>query len=291
MQVRNAEVADNNRIVFRVGVHVGDIIIEGEDILGDGVNIAARIEALAEPGGVAISGRAHDDVRDRLDVDFSDIGEQNLKNIARPVRIWHWLPSSARPDVSTDTDALAPRPDKPSIAVLPFDNMSGDPEQEYFADGMTEDIITALSKYRWGSVTARNSTFSYNGQAVNVRQIGDELRVRYVLEGSIRRSGNRIRVTAQLMETATGNHVWADRFDGDLDDIFDLQDEVTRQIVGFVAPEIQEAEMFSAVRKQSHDLTEWEKLMRARWHVNKFNRTDMETAETMLSALISASPL
>jgi adenylate cyclase len=214
MAERNVSTPENQRIVFRVGVNLGDIIVEGDDIHGDGVNIAARLEGIAEPGGICLSSIVHDQVRDKLDLAFDDLGDQNLKNIARSVRVYRVRLATAdsttevEPVETTPTLAL---PDKPSIAVLPFQNMSGDPEQEYFADGMVEEIITALSRIRWFFVIARNSTFTYKGRAVDVKQIGRELGVRYVLEGSVRRGGNRLRITAQLVKAETGNHVWAER--------------------------------------------------------------------------------
>jgi adenylate cyclase len=213
---RNAGTSEDQRITFRVGVNLGDIIVEGEDIHGDGVNVAARLEALAEPGGISISGTVRDHIGDRLELAFVDLGDQSLKNIARPVRVHGVLLGTSEITAAFSsvkpTPALA-LPDKPSIAVLPFQNMSGDPEQEYFADGMVEEIITALSRTRWLFVIARNSTFTYKGQAVDVKQVGRDLGVRYVLEGSVRKSGNRVRVTAQLIESATAAHIWADRYD------------------------------------------------------------------------------
>ena len=261
---RNAEVAEEQRIVFRVGVNLGDIIIEGQDILGDGVNIAARIEALAEPGGVAISGRVHDDVRDRLDARFTDTGEQILKNIARPVPVWQWIPLVAQrtPSTTPVQDKAPPLAEKPSIAVLPFVNMSGDPEQEYFVDGLTEDIITGLSRFRSLIVIARNSIFSYKGQSPNVRDVANDLGVRYVMEGSVRRGGNRIRITGQLVDAETGNHLWAERYDRDLEDIFAVQDEVTEAIVAAIAPEIDEVERDRAHRKPPDSLDAWDHYQR-----------------------------
>ncbi len=228
MAERNTGVAADSRIELRIGINLGDVIVEGDDLYGDGVNIAARIEALADAGGVFVSNTVHDQVRDRLPFVFEDLGEQQVKNIARPVRVYRvrdaaslTLPSERR----RSAPAL-PLPDKPSIAVLPFANMSGDPEQEYFADGMVEEIITALSRIRWLFVIARNSSFTYKGQAVDVKQVGRELGVRYVLEGSVRKAGNRVRITAQLIDALTGTHLWADRFDGSLEDVFELQDKV-----------------------------------------------------------------
>ena len=227
MAERNAETPEDKRIAFRIGVNLGDVIAEAGDIFGDGVNVAARLEALAEPGGICVSRVVRDQVRDRLDLGFEDLGEQQVKNIARPVRVYrvsdigggHQIPSA--PAMPT-----LPLPDKPSVAVLPFANMAHDPDQEFFADGIAEDIITALSRYPSLFVIARNSCFTYKGRAVDVKVVGRELGVRYVLEGSLRKAANRIRVTAQLVEAETGKHVWAERYDRDLADIFAVQDGV-----------------------------------------------------------------
>jgi TolB-like protein/class 3 adenylate cyclase len=225
MVARNAEVSFEKRIEFRVGINLGDIIIDGDDIYGDGVNIAARLEGLAEPNGVCVSRVVRDQVRDKLDLAFEDMGEQQVKNIARPVLVFHVAaPAIARPKASAKP-ALA-LPDKPSLAVLPFQNMSGDPEQEYFVDGMVDDIITGLSRIKWLFVIARNSTFTYKGRAVDVKQVGRELGVRYVLEGSLRQLADRVRITGQLIDAATGAHVWAERYDRKSNDIFALQDEI-----------------------------------------------------------------
>ena len=216
MSERDTDVAADSRIELRIGINLGDVIVEGDDLYGDGVNIAARIEALADPGGICVSARGQEDAAGKLDLGFEDIGEQQLKNIARPVRVYRVRPALNSAAVSRPALAL---PDKPSIAVLPFANMSGDPEQEYFADGMVEEIITALSRIRWLFVIARNSSFTYKGQAIDVKQVGRELGVRYVLEGSVRKAGNRVRITGQLIDAATGAHLWADRFDGSLEDL------------------------------------------------------------------------
>ncbi len=212
MAARNAAVPAGRRLEFRMGINVGDIIIEDGDIFGDGVNIVARLEALAAPGGICLSAAAHEQVRDRLDIGFEDLGEQRVKNIARPVRTYGVAPAARSRELPLAAPALV-LPDKPSIAVLPFQNMSGDPEQEYFADGMVEEIITALSRIRWLFVIARNSSFIYKGLTVDVKQVGRELGVRYLLEGSVRKGGGRVRITAQLIEAGTGAHLWADRFE------------------------------------------------------------------------------
>ena len=256
----------NQRIVFRVGINLGDVIVEDDDIHGDGVNVAARLETLAEPGGICISGVVHDQVYGRLEYAYDDMGDQRLKNIARPVRVYRvrlgGLSASATAPALERSPAL-PLPDKPSIAVLPFQNMSGDPEQEYFADGMVEEIITALSRIRWLFVIARNSAFTYKGQATDVKRVGRELGVRYVLEGSVRKAGNRVRVTAQLIESVTAAHVWADRYDRALDDIFALQDELTISVVGAIEPTLRKAEIERAQRKRPENLDAYDLYLRA----------------------------
>ncbi len=285
--VRNDGVDEGKRISFRIGVNLGDIIIEGEDILGDGVNIAARLQEIAEPGGVAISNRVNEDVRDRLDATFHDIGEQSLKNIARSVRVWQWTPDGSAAAILSTDDAPLPLPEKPSIAVLAFDNMSGDPEQEYFADGIAEDIITGLSRFRSFLVIARNTTFTYKGRSVDVAQVSRELKARYVVEGSVRKAGNRVRVTAQLIDGENGAHIWADRYDGVLEDIFDLQDEITSAIVTKVAPQSLHAEVNRASGRRETDLGTWDLLMRARWYMGRYNRTDSAEALRLLRAVVA----
>jgi TolB-like protein len=256
MVERNTDVPQEKRIEFRMGINVGDIIIDGTDMWGDGVNVAARLEALSEPGGICVSGRVQEDVHGRLDIAFEDIGERQLKNIARPVRVY-------RVRLNGIAKEPAPAlPNKPSIAVLPFNNMSGDPEQEYFADGVVEEIITALSRMRWLFVIARNSSFTYKGRAVDVKQVGRELGVRYVLEGSVRKAANRVRITAQLIVAVTGAHLWADRFEGALDDIFDLQDQVTASVVGAIAPKLEQAEVERAKHKPTESLDAYDYFLR-----------------------------
>ena len=241
MAARNADVPEEHRIAFRAGITLGDVVVDEDDIHGDGVNIATRLEAVAPPGGLSISESVHDQIRDGTGFAFRDVGERELKNIDHPVRVWEWQPGTAAPLASASADRLSPT-ERPSIAVLPFQNMSGDPEQEYFADGIAEDIITALSRIAWFFVTARNSTFTYKGRAVDVKQVGRELGVRYVLEGSVRRAGQRLRVTAQLIDATTGAHVWAERYDRELSDIFELQDEITRNVVASTQMQIQLSE-------------------------------------------------
>ena len=257
MAKQNIDVPQDKRIELRIGIHVGDIIIEENDIFGDGVNIAVRLEGIAEPGGISISDDARRQIRGKVDATFEDLGSQSLKNIAEPMRVWRVPYGRAVPAVPNRLpvdDAALTLPDKPSIAVLPFTNLSSDPEQEYFADGMVDDIITALSHFKALFVIARNSSFTYKGRAVDVKQVGRELGVRYVLEGSVRKAANRVRITGQLVDTATGAHLWADRFDGGLGDVFDLQDRVTESVVGAIAPALEKAEIERARRKPTESL-------------------------------------
>jgi adenylate cyclase len=266
MPERNTGVGADSRIELRIGINLGDVIVEGDDLYGDGVNIAARIEALADPGGVFVSNTVHDQVRDRLPFVFEDLGEQQVKNIARPVRVYRVALGEPR----RTPEALVPLalPDKPSIAVLPFANMSTDPEQEFFADGIAEDVVTALSRYPSLFVIARNSSFTYKARAVNVKEVARELGVRYMLEGSLRKSGNRIRVSAQLVEAETGKHVWAERYDRDLAEIFAVQDEITEAVTIAVAPAIDEAERQRAMRKPPGSLDAWAAYQRGLWHLS-----------------------
>ena len=256
---RNADVAGPERIEFRIGINVGDIIAEDQDVFGDEVNIAARLEGLADPGGICVSSRVKEDVYGKLEAAFDDIGEQQLKNIAKPIRTYRLRPksSSVMPERLTP-----PLPDKPSIAVLPFQNMSGDPEQEYFADGIVEEITTALSRFKTLFVIARNSSFTYKHKATDARRIGTELGVRYVLEGSVRKGGTRLRITAQLIDTTTGIHLWADRFDGAIEDIFGLQDQVTTSVVGAITPSVERAEIDRALLKSTDSLAAYDHYMR-----------------------------
>jgi adenylate cyclase len=262
MAGRSTGVEADNRIELRIGINLGDVIVEGDDLYGDGVNIAARIEALADAGGVFVSNTVHDHVRDRLPFVFEDLGEQQVKNIARPVRVYRVRDTAAKSPSALVPSAL-PLPDKPSIAVLPFENISGDPEQEYFADGMVEEIITALSRIRWLFVIARNSTFTYKGQSVDVKQVGRELGVRYVLEGSVRKAGQRVRITGQLIDATTGTHLWADRFDGSLEDVFELQDKVAVSVAGVIEPRLQAAEISRSSERSTDDLTAYDLYLRA----------------------------
>jgi adenylate cyclase len=268
---REPEVSEERRIRFRIGINLGDVIAEGDDIFGDGVNVAARLEALAESGGVLISNTVHEHVKDRLPFAFEDLGEQQVKNIARPVRVYRVRDHSVAIEPPQPASPQSLRlPDKPSIAVLPFANMSGDPEQEYFADGMVEEIITALSRIRWLFVIARNSSFTYKGQAVDVKQVGRELGVRYVLEGSVRKAGQRVRITGQLIDAITGTHLWADRFDGSLEDVFDLQDKVAISVAGVIEPTLQAAELRRSSARPTSDLTAHDCYLRALPHQFSF---------------------
>ena len=240
---RNADLPQNKRIEFRVGINLGDVVIDGDDIHGDGVNVAARLEGLADPGGIYVSGGVYDQVRDRIDQQFEDLGEREVKNIDRPVRVWRWVRDTASSLAGvSDVNETEPLPDKPSIVVLPFDNMSGDPEQEYFSDGITEDIITDLSKVSGLFVIARSSAFVYRDKAFNVADVCRELGVKFAVEGSVRKAGDRVRITAQLIDGSSGGHLWSERYDRDLTDIFEVQDDVTQQIVGALKITLSEAE-------------------------------------------------
>jgi TolB-like protein len=285
MAERNDAVTPEQRITFRVGIHVGDVIIEGDDIFGHGVNIAARLEGAADPGGVLVSRAVHDQVRDRLDLTFEDLGQREFKNIARPVRVY-------RLGIAGERHATSPLalPAKPSLAVLPFSNMSADGEQEYFADGMAEDIITGLSRLKWLFVIARNSSFTYKGRSVDVREVGRELGVRYVLEGSVRTSGKRIRVTAQLVEAKTGNHLWADRYDRALEDVFAVQDEITESVIGFIQPELYAAEHDRAKRKPPQSLDAWEGFLRAMFLYSEHSDASTKEALSVLDRVVGLDP-
>src|SRR5438067_9079841 len=290
MVERNADVPKEKRIEFRVGVNLGDVMIEGRDLYGDGVNIAARLEALAEPGGICISRTVLSHARDKVSFDVEDAGEQTLKNIARPVHVYRIIIPSQRPAMRKPEVLALALPDKPSVAVLPFTNMSGDPEQEFVSDGVAEDVITALSHYPSLFVIARNSSFTYKGRAVDVKQVGRELGVRYVLEGSVRKAGNRIRVTSQLLEAGTSNHVWAERYDRDLADIFSVQDELTQALTTALAPAIADAELRRAMRKPPESLDAWAAYQRGLWHLSKATPDDDATAEKFFKQAIDLDP-
>jgi adenylate cyclase len=285
-----ADLPEKRRIRLRIGVNLGDIIVEGSDIYGDGVNVAARLEALADPGGICISGPAFDMVEGKLDLTFEDIGEQQLKNISKPVRIYRLASGSLQAGPPTHQAEPLPLPDKPSIAVLPFDNMSADADQEFFADGITEDIITALSKFRSLFVIARNSAFSFKGQSIEVKDIGRKLGVRYVVEGSVRRAGNRVRITAQLIDAVADTHLWAERYDRDLEDIFAVQDEVTDAIVTAIEPQLASVERQRARRKPTESLDAWDCYQRGLWHLYRYSAEDYVKAVDLFERAIALDP-
>jgi adenylate cyclase len=287
MAERNAISPTDRRVDFRIGINVGDIVAEDGDIFGDGVNIAVRLEALAEPGGICVSARVQEDSAGKLDLAFEDIGEQSLKNISRPMRVYRIRSRTAVPGSRAARLIL---PDKPSVAVLPFTNMSGDPEQELFADGIAEEIITALARYPSLFVIARNSCFTYKGRAVDVRQVGRELGVRYVLEASMRKAGSRIRIAAQLIEAETGKHIWADRYDRDVADIFAVQDEISEAVTIAVAPAIGRAELQRAMRKPPESPDAWATYQRGLWHVSKGTAEDNALAEQSFEQAIDLDP-
>ncbi len=293
MLERNMSVPPERRIEFRMGINVGDIMSDDNDIFGDGVNVAARLEALAEPGGIMVSRIVYEQVRDKLNFSFEDMGEQAVKNIARPVGVHRVSFRESAPAVHIGSSGQAARPDasdRPSIAVLPFTNIGSDPEQEYFADGISEDIITGLSKLRWFFVIARNSSFAYKGKAVDVKRAARELGVRYVLEGSVRKGGNRLRITAQLIDASTGNHIWADRYDGELTDIFDLQDEITRKVVAAIEPKLLEAEAMRSHSRSPQDIGGWDLVMRANSIFWRMTRADVESAIAILRTAVDRHP-
>ena len=268
MSKHNADIPEDRRIVYRIGINCGDVIVEDEDIHGDSVNIASRLQCLAEPGGICISAKVYEEVRGKLDMSVDDIGFQNLKNITAPVRVY-----ATRPGLTATASRAEPvLPDRPSIAVLPFNNMSDDTAQEYFADGMVEEIITALSRLHWLFVIARNSSFTFKGRAVDVKQVGRELGVRYVLEGSVRKTADKVRISGQLIDTSTGAHLWADRFDGSLEDVFDLQDQVTSSVVGAIAPRLQQAEIERSKRKPTESLSAYDYYLRGLACVHRWTR-------------------
>src|ERR1700737_4980235 len=288
MREREGSVPADQRIEIRVGINLGDVIIDEDDVYGDGVNIAARLEALADPGSVVISSAVFEHVRDRVTDVFEDLGDQKVKNIARTVRVYR-LAQLSTPETPTEMSPL-PLPDKPSIAVLPFANMSGDPEQEYFADGMAEEITTAISRLPWLFVIARNSSFTYKGRAVDVKQAARELGVRYVLEGSVRKARNRVRITGQLIDATTGAHIWADRFDGTLDDIFELQDEVASSVVGAIEPKLQRSEIERVARKPTESLGAYDLYLRALEQYHKYTKEGMHEAVALLERALVTDP-
>jgi TolB-like protein len=285
----NADRPAGEQMRFRIGIHVGDIMVQGESLFGDAVNIAARLEALAEPGGICISGMVRDHIGTKLAVEFTDLGEQQVKNIAQPIKAYR-IRNETSPAATPAIGSSLPLPDKPSIAVLPFANMSGDPEQEYFADGMVEEIITALSRIRWLFVIARNSSFTYKGKAVDVKQISRELGVRYVLEGSVRKGGNRVRITAQLIDATSGAHLWADRFDGLLEDVFELQDRVAISVAGVIEPTLRQSEIGRARRKRPDSLDAYDLYLRALPDAFAAMPEDADKALALLGRAIELEP-
>ncbi len=293
MAERNAAVPENHRIEFRIGINLGEIIIEGDDIYGNGVNVAARLEGLAEPGGICISGTVYEQIESILNLAYEDMGEQKVKNITKPIHGYSIRVGAERESmrdmVSGPAQARAAA-SSPSIAVLPFDNMSADQEQEYFADGISEDIITALSKISGLFVIARNSTFTYKGKAVDVKQVSRALGVRYVLEGSVRKAGNRVRITAQLIDAEDGGHVWAARFDRDLTDIFALQDEITSNVVTALQVRLVEGEQARVWQKSTQNLSAWECLMQGLPHFRRFTQEENTRARSLFEKAVELDP-
>jgi adenylate cyclase len=284
---RNEGVAEDSKVQIRIGVNLGEVLQDRGEIYGDGVNLAARLESAAEPGGICISSSVYEQIEGKVDFDFRDGGDESFKNIARPVRIYRWQP------IGMDAPGLVKKTsvkEKPSVAVLPFDNMSGDSEQEYLADGISEDLITALSKIRSFVVIARNSTFTYKGKAVDVKQVARDLDVRYVLEGSVRKAGNRLRITAQLIDAGTGHHVWAEKYDREIKDMFDLQDEMTQTIVGALEPELDAAERELAINKPPENLDAWETYQRALWYVWSYEKDKVSVAMDLFRSSIEIDP-
>ena len=300
MAEANGDQPADTALVFRMGLHLGDLIVDGDDLYGDGVNVAARLEGEAPAGGILISRNVRDAVAGRVKATFEDLGGLSLKNIERPVRAFrvHWEASAWRPQAASEATvapAAAPQvplplPDKPSIAVLPFQNMSGDPEQEYFVDGLVEDIITGLSRFKSLFVIARNSTFAYKGKSPDIRQVGRELGVRYVLEGSVRKVGNRIRISGQLIDAANATHLWADRFDGALEDVFELQDRVTANVVGIIAPRVEQAEIERVRSKPAGSLEAYDLVLRAMALARTLRRPEMEQALSLLRQAVQIDP-
>jgi adenylate cyclase len=300
MAEANRDQPEDTAIVFRIGLHLGDLIVEGDDLYGDGVNVAARLEAAAPPGGIVISGDVHNAVAGRLKAAFDDLGSLVLKNIERPLKAYEvkweaaeWKAPAAAPPIAISPlarDVPLALPDKPSIAVLPFQNMSGDPEQEYFADGVVEDIITALSRFKSLFVIARNSSFSYKGKSPDIRQVGRELGVRYVLEGSVRKAGSRLRITGQLIDATTGAHLWADRFEGAVEDVFELQDQVTEKVVAALAPRLEQAEIDRVKRKTIGNLGAYDCYLRSLACLQTLSKQNVEEAMALSTQAIDLDP-
>lgn len=289
MAEREAGAGANKRFQFRIGINLGDVIVENEDVYGDGVNLAARLEALAEPGGILASGTVFEHVMGKVEVGFEDLGKQAVKNFPEPVRVYRVLLDGKPAPASTKAPRLE-LPDKPSIAVLPLDNMSQDPEQDFLGEGISEDIITALSKFRSLFVIARNSSFSFKGQQLEIREIGERLGVRYVVEGSVRRIGNRVRITAQLIDAVEDKHIWAERYDREIEDIFAVQDEVTLAIVQAIEPHLTSAEQQRALRKPPENLDAWENYQRGMWHLLTYQPRECEPAIHHLKRAVELDP-
>ena len=290
IKIRNREFSDDRKLEFRIGVNIGDVIVDRNDIYGDGVNIAARLESLADSGGVCISGAVHDAVRGKLELDFEFLGEKRVKNIAEPVRAYRVIIETEQPPAETSQASTIELPDKPSIAVLPFENMSGDPEQEYFSDGIAEDIITDLSKISGMFVIARNSSFVYKGKSVNVQQVGKDLGVRYVLEGSVRKAGNKVRITSQLIDSSTNGHLWAERYDRDLEDIFAVQDEVTQKIVKKLQVELTHGEQERLSERDTDSLDAYDCLLRGKEYYVRFTKEANQQARQLYEKAVDLDP-
>ena len=289
IKIRNLDFTDDNKLEFRIGVNIGDVIVDRNDIYGDGVNIAARLESLADSGGVCISGAVYDAIRGKLQLEYEFLGEQRVKNIAEPVRAYRVIIESSKSETASPpvTTQIS---NKPSIAVLPFENMSGDPEQEYFSDGISEDIITDLSKISGLFVISRNSSFVYKGKLVNVRQVGQDLGVRYVLEGSVRKAGNKVRITSQLIDSNTDGHVWAERFDRDLEDIFAVQDEVTQKIVTALQVQISQVEQERLTHRDTDNLDAYDYLLRGKEYYLRFTREANQQARQLYEKAVEFDP-
>jgi len=284
MADRNAHLPDTTRIEFRIGINVGDIVSDKGDIFGDGVNIAARLEGFSEPGGICVSSRVQEDVEGKLEISFEDAGEQQLKNISRPVRVFR-----VRPGKSTISAAMPSRK-RPSIAVLPFQNMSGDPEQDYFADGMVDEIITGLSRIKWLSVVSRNSSYIYKNKPVAIKEVAEKLGVRHVLEGGVRKSGNRVRITAQLIDAETDAHLWAEQYDRSLEDVFALQDEITMCVVGAIEPSVRKAEIDRIKRQRPETFTAYDLLLRSQQFVFAGMPAEAAKAIALLEEALKLEP-
>ena len=288
--VQQALAQQGGPIRLRIGINLGDVIIDGDDIYGDGVNVAARLEALAEPGGICISSVVHESVGNRIEAEFADAGEHAVKGLPRPIRVWRWAPEGTAAGAAPAAPVALALPEKPSIAILPFDNMSADPDQQFFAEGIAEDIITELSKFRSLFVIARNSSFAFKGQALEAKEIGRRLGVRYIVEGSVRRAGNRVRITAQLIDAVEDTHLWADRYDRDLADIFAVQDEVTRAIVTTIEPTLADTERQRARRKPPESLDAWESYQRGLWHLFQVSPDEILTGLRFMEQAVQRDP-